>query len=68
MKVGKLKRVLQDTLKDLDQYDDDQEVKMVSNTYFLGHPMYFLGVAGYDGGYISFDNLVEEDDDDDSDY
>ena len=65
MTVGKLKKVLQSTIDELDGYGDDQEVKMVSNTYFLGHPMYFLGVAGYDGGYISFDDLVEDEDDDD---
>ena len=68
MTVGKLKRVLQSTLDELDNYDDEQEVKMVSNTYFLGNPQYFLGVAGYDGGYISFDNLVEDDEDEEDDW
>lgn len=64
MTVKKLRKILEDTLRDLDCYDDDQEVKMVSNTYFLGNPRYFLGVSGYDGGYISFDEPVEDDEED----
>ena len=64
MTVKKLRKILEDTLRDLDCYDDDQEDKMVSNTYFLGNPRYFLGVSGYDGGYISFDEPVEDDEED----
>ena len=65
MTVKKLKMILRSTLEDLEDYDDDQEVKMVSNTYFLGSVRYFLGVSGYDGGYINLDNPVDEEDDDD---
>ncbi len=61
MTVAQLKAILQEQIDSLEQYDDHQTIKMVSNTYFLGHPKYFLGVAGYDGGYISFDDPVEED-------
>lgn len=67
MTVAKLKQILQDQLDNLEQSDDNQEIKMVSNTYFLGHPKYFLGIAGYDGGYISFDDPVEEDDEEEDD-
>ena len=65
MTVKELKRILNNVVSDLEFYEDDQEIKMVSNTYFLGNPKYFLGVAGYDGGYINFDNMVAEDEDDD---
>lgn len=67
MTVAKLKQILQEQLDNLEQFDDNQTVKMVSNTYFLGHPYYFLGVAGYDGGYISFDDPVVEDDEEEYD-
>ena len=63
MTVKGLKAKLQRVLDELENYDDDQEVRMVSNTYFLGDCRLFLGVAGYDGGYINLDDPVEEDDD-----
>lgn len=59
MKIEKLKQILEDALEILEQYEDTDEVKMVSNTYFLGNPNYFLGVAGYNGGYIALDYLEE---------
>lgn len=69
MTVGKLKRVLNRVLENLEDFDDDKEVHMVSNTYFLGNPHYFLGIAGYDGGYINLDNIpVEEDEEDEEEW
>ena len=65
MTVKKLRKVLESVLRDLNNYDDDAEVKMVSNTYFLGDCRYFLGVAGYDGGYINLDEPVEDDEEED---
>lgn len=62
MKVSKLKSILEKCLNTLEDYEDNQDVKMVSNTYFLGNAYYFLGVAGYDGGYIDLDDPVDEDD------
>lgn len=60
--IKDLKNFLEDLLENLNEnYDDDQKVEKVSNTYFLGHPNYFLGIAGYyDGGYINLDNPVSE--------
>ena len=63
MTVKQLRTKLQRALDNLDGYDDDQEVHMVSNTYFLGEARLFLGVAGYDGGYINLDDPVHEDED-----
>ena len=60
MKVQKLKELLQNYLDILEQYEDNDEIKMVTNTYFLSDNRVFLGMAGYDGGYISLSNLEEE--------
>ena len=65
MTVQELKDLLNQILENLDDYDSDKEVDMVSNTYFLGHPMHFLGIAGSKGGYISLDSPVKEEDEED---
>ena len=57
MKIEELKQLLIEVLDNLEQYDDKDEVKMVSNTYFLGNPNHFLGIAGYNGGYIALDDI-----------
>lgn len=59
MKVYELKEQLASYLETLEDYDDDLEIRLAPNTYFLGNPRYFLGVAGYDGGYLNLDNLEE---------
>lgn len=59
MKVYELKELLTNYLETLEDYDDELELKLESNTYFLGHPSYFLGIAGYSGGYLNLDNLEE---------
>lgn len=41
-------------------YDLESPVKKVSNTYFLGQPRYFLGIAGTDGGYINLDSPIDD--------
>ena len=64
IKVERLKRILKNALSDLEGLNDDQEIKLVSNTYFLGHANYFLGISGYDGGYLDLNNIEVEDDDD----
>ena len=64
MKVKELKEKLQSVIDDLEQnYDDEQKVKMVTNTYFLGHASLFLGIAGYDGGYVNLRDIETEDED-----
>jgi len=66
IKVSKLKDILQTALNTLDELEDDQEIRLVSNTYFLGNPNVFIGIAGYNGGYLNLDeiedNLVDNDD------
>ena len=67
--VKELKDRLNGVLDDLNDLDDDQELSLVSNTYFLGNSRMFLGLAGYDGGYLDlgcvFDSVVESEDEDD---
>ena len=60
MKVKELKEMLLEYVDVLEQYEDDNEIKMVTNTYFLSDNRVFLGMAGYNGGYISLSNLEEE--------
>lgn len=60
MTVKQLKELLQEKLDILEEYDDDLEVKMVGNTYFLGGAREFLGIAGYNGGYINLEWLEEQ--------
>ena len=60
MTIKQLKELLEEKLEILEQYDEDKKIKLVSNTYFLGHPQYFLGVAGYNGGYLALDYLEEK--------
>ena len=59
MTVGELKNVLQNVISELEDYDDSDSIKLVTNTYFLGYAPYFLGVSGPDGGYVSLRNIQE---------
>lgn len=59
MKVNELKEILERALETLDCYEDEQEVRLASSTYYLGHPHAFLGISGYDGGYVSLDDIEE---------
>ena len=64
MTVKELKRVLKELTNYLNEHDDDEKIKMVSNTYFLGDCHYFLGVSGYEGGYINLEDLFEDEEED----
>lgn len=57
MTVKELKDLLSSILDNLDNYDDNDEVKKETNTYFLKGTKYFLGIAGYNGGYIDLANI-----------
>ena len=66
--VAKLKEKLQGVINDLDELDDNQKLNLESNTYFLNGSRFFVGIAGYDGGYLDLDNVTEHVEDDDDDY
>lgn len=70
MTVKELKELLEEKLEILDQYEDDDKIKIESNTYFLGGARHFLGISGYDGGYINLSCLEEaiNNKDDEEDY
>ena len=64
--VAKLKEKLQNVIDDLNELDDNEKLSLESNTYFLNGSRFFVGISGYDGGYLDLDNVaehVEEDDD-----
>lgn len=68
--VAKLKEKLQNVINDLNELDDDEKLSLESNTYFLNGSRFFVGIAGYDGGYLDLDDVAEHvvrDDDDDYD-
>lgn len=57
--AAKLKDILSLALKQLDKLGDNYPIETVSNTYFLGHPNYFLGIASE--GYINLDEIIDGD-------
>ena len=62
MKVKEIKDLLSSILDNLHNYDDNDEIKKETNTYFLQGTKYFLGIAGYNGGYIDLANIkIDED-------
>ena len=65
--VGKLKQQLQNALDTLNDLEDSQEIRLESNTYFLGNARVFIGIAGCNGGYLNLnaieDNLIDNEDD-----
>ena len=66
--VAKLKEKLQNVIDDLNELDDDKKLSLESNTYFLNGSRFFVGIAGYDGGYLDLDNVTEHVEEDDDDY
>ena len=66
--VAKLKEKLQSVINDLNELDDDKKLNLESNTYFLNGSRFFVGIAGYDGGYLDLDNVTEHVEEDDDDY
>lgn len=66
--VAKLKEKLQNVIDDLNELNDDEKLSLESNTYFLNGSRFFVGISGYDGGYLDLDNVVEHVVEDDDDY
>ena len=63
MTAKKLREYLEDALERLNDLEDDEEIRVVSNTYFLGDCRTFLGISGFDGGYINLDRIQTEEED-----
>jgi hypothetical protein len=74
MTIGELKSVLSQTLEECENFDDNCEIRLQSNTYFVNDARYFIGFSGYHGGYLDLDRLSDmveplddyEDEDDDN--
>ena len=65
MTVGKLKKLLEGILENLEDYDSEQKLELQGNTYFTRHNSYVLHTPN---GFLGLDNLEEaifEEDDDD---
>lgn len=63
MTIKELKDHLQRVIDDLDDYyDDEAQVRVVNNTYFLRGATHILETRK---GFIDLDNPVDESDDDD---
>lgn len=64
MTVKEIRRYLERALDKMSDFDEDDKIVMVTNTYHLGDCHVFLGVSGFDGGYINLEEPeIEEDDD-----
>lgn len=55
------------TLDILDNFDDNNDIRKETNTYFLNDAEYFLGISGYNGGYIDLTNIKINEDEKDGD-
>lgn len=63
MKVSKLKQYLQNAIDELDEFNDDDQVHMVTNTYFLNGSNFI----GTHEGYVDLENIrVNEDDEEEN--
>lgn len=61
MKVSKLKQYLQNAIDKLDEFNDDDQVHMVTNTYYLKSSNFI----GTHEGYVDLNNIRVDDSDDD---
>ena len=63
MKVSKLKQYLQNAINELDEFNDDDKVHMVTNTYYLKSSNFI----GTHEGYIDLNDIrVDEDDEEEN--
>lgn len=66
IKVKYLKEKLERAMNVLEDLEDEDKIHLEPNTYFLRGANNFLGISGYDGGYLDLDRIEEavEDDED----
>lgn len=65
--VGRMRRILQDALDQLEGYEDSDTINTVTNTYFLKSSTYFACTDGF----VSLDDIqvnCEDDNYEDDDY
>ena len=61
MKVKDLKSILSDALDELDMFEDEIEIDLQTNTYFVRNARYFLGTRN---GYLDLGNISNSINDD----
>ena len=60
MKVSKIRKKLEQFLEVLEDLQDEQDIKLRSNTYMIAEDGdFFLGFSGYDGGYLTLSDIEE---------
>jgi len=59
IKVKYLKEKLERAISQLEDLDDNDEIYLEPNTYFLHGANTFLGISGYDGGYLDLNHIEE---------
>ena len=59
MNVGELKELLNEWIQILEDYEEEDKIKMEGNTYWLRGAKYYLGVSGYNGGFVNLSSLEE---------
>lgn len=65
IKVKYLKEKLEYAISQLEDLDDNDEIHLEPNTYFLHGANTFLGISGYDGGYLDLNHIEEAIEDND---
>jgi hypothetical protein len=61
MKVKKIIRKLNEFLDALEDLNEEQEIRLRSNTYQIGQSGdLFLGFTGYDGGYLTVSDIESQ--------
>lgn len=65
MKARKIRQKLEQFLEVLEDLQDEQDIKLQSNTYMIAEDGdFFLGFSGYDGGYLTLSDIEESEDED----
>jgi len=57
VKIGDLKRILQQAMYKIDMFEDDIEIKLELDTRFVKGAQYVLDVSGSKGGYLDLQNI-----------
>ena len=65
IKVKYLKEKLEYAISQLEDLDDNDKIHLEPNTYFLHGANTFLGISGYDGGYLDLNRIEEAVEDND---
>lgn len=67
IKVKYLKGILQNAIDALEDLNDEDNIHLEPNTYFVRGANSFLGISGYDGGYLDLNRIEEAVEDNEED-